>query len=83
MEFLLQSQVKLKPNIIARIRKSKHLKLELMIHFNISNSTLQLWLDTNNTKLTQFGSLLILMDHFNQSIVQDLIIIHQIKTPPM
>ena len=83
MKFLLQSQVKLKPNIIARIRKNKQLKHELMIHFNISNSTLQLWLDRNNTKLTQFGSLLILMDHFNQSIVQELIIIHQIKTPPM
>jgi len=83
MEILSHSKAKLKPNIIAKIRKSKHLKLELMIHFYISNSTLQLWLDRNNPKLTQFGSLLILMDHFNQHIVQELLIIHQIKTPPM
>jgi len=83
MEILLQSQVKLKPNIVARIRKSKHLKIQLLLLFNISPSTLQLWLDKNNSSFTQMNSLELLKEHFELNTIEELLDINHKNPLPM
>ena len=83
MEILLQSQVKLKPNIVARIRKSKHLKIQLLLLFNISPSTLQLWLDKNNSSFTQMNSLELLKEYFELNTIEELLDINHENPLPM
>jgi DNA-binding transcriptional regulator YiaG len=70
--YLSKAQSKLTPSIIARIRKSKQLKIQLLIQFNISPSTLQLWLDKNNSNFTQIDSLLILKEYFELNTIEEL-----------
>ncbi|NQT76524.1 MAG: hypothetical protein HQ565_02340 [Bacteroidetes bacterium] len=79
MENILLTETKLKPEITNKIRKSKKLKMTLMAHFNISNSTLQLWLDKNSGNFTQYGVLRILMSHFDCNDLEDLLSINPKK----
>ncbi len=83
MENNLLTQAKLKPEITNKIRKSKKLKMTLMMHFDISNSTLQLWLDKNSDNFTKYGVLRILMSHFDCNDFEDLLSINQKKQLPM
>jgi hypothetical protein len=79
MDNNLLTQAKLKPEITSKIRKSKKLKMKLMMHFDISNSTLQLWLDKNSDNFTQYSVLRILMSHFDCHDFEDLLSINQKK----
>ncbi|NQT76193.1 MAG: hypothetical protein HQ565_00660 [Bacteroidetes bacterium] len=83
MEILFKSQVKLKPNIIAGIRKSKHLKHQLLILFDISNSTLQLWLDKNKRNFTQIDSLELIKEYFELNTIEELLDINHKNPLPM
>lgn len=47
----------LKPEITHKIRNSKALKGLLIVHFNISSSTLQKWLREDNKNFIQYDSL--------------------------
>ena len=67
----------LRPEVILNIRKSKSLKLNLMLHFNISNSTLQSWLDNNKNNFTQYACLLILKEHLGINDVSNLMSVNQ------
>lgn len=83
MPTILNLQASLKPSINKKIRQSKHLKNALMYHFNISNSTLQLWLNNNSNQFTQYGSLQIIMHALDINKTEDLLTIEQVNEMPM
>ena len=51
-----------------------------MLHFDISGSTLQLWLDKNNISFTQLDSLLLLKEYFELNTIEELIDRREINT---
>jgi hypothetical protein len=69
-------KAKLKPEVIRQIRNSKNLKAQLLVHFDISHSTLQLWLDKNSTNFTQYACLRMLMMQMDCKEVEELMEIH-------
>lgn len=79
MATISDTQAFLRPEFIQLIRSSKSLKHQLMVHFNISNSTLQLWLDRNNKNFTHYDCLLILQLHSGIKQIDNLLSINQIS----
>lgn len=73
MPTILQKQIKLRPEFILETRNSKHIRALLLLYFDISASTLSLWLDHNNNNFTQIGCLEILKHHFDCESVNDLL----------
>lgn len=77
MQIIFQNQTKLRPEIIDDIRKDKQLKSLLLLHFDISASTLQNWLDKNSPNLTQYGFLEILRQYFQADSIDSLLLIYK------
>jgi len=73
MTIILQKQIKLSPEVILKSRNYKSIRTLSLLYFNVSASTLQLWLDRNNRNFTQIGCLEILKCHFDCESVNDLL----------
>ena len=83
MPTILQKQIKLRPEIILKIRKSKHLRALLLLYFDISESTLYLWLSRNSINFSQIGCLEILKNHFECDYFTELLNINPKNVVPM
>lgn len=76
MTNISQFSARLSPETIRMIRNSKSLKRSLMGHFDISTSTLQLWLDRGNKNFTQYDCLMLINHHLGHSDVINLLVIN-------
>jgi hypothetical protein len=77
LPIIFQNQAKLRPEIINEIRKDKYLKSFLLLHFDISASTLQNWLDKSSPNLTQYSFLEILRQHFHAESIDSLLYVYK------
>lgn len=57
--------MKLKPDILLKIRKNKHLRAVMVLELNITHSTLYRWLQFNSIMLTTADCLDIISKHLN------------------
>ena len=64
----------LRPNILLKIRTSRHVKAQLMYYYRIIQRILQLWLYLNMSHFTQYNLLSSLKDYFKENAIEDLII---------
>lgn len=64
--------MKLTPETLQFIRKSKKIKTQLMLQWDISNSTIQNWLNSNNPLLCHPDSLAIISKE-SQILIPELV----------
>lgn len=67
------SRKMLKKNFLNQIRTNKRLKVALMDHFDISNSTLYRWLDENDRSFTEYKSLQLIAGYLGVDDLEDLL----------
>ncbi|HNQ82247.1 MAG TPA: hypothetical protein PKM34_01310 [Bacteroidales bacterium] len=65
--------MKLKLSVNKRIRTNKRLKFALLDYFNISGSTLQRWLDSNDPSFTEYKSLQLIAAYLHVDDVEELL----------
>lgn len=56
-------KAKILPEVIARIRRNKYLKKDIENLLDVSSSTLQRYLDTNNPILTRIDCIVLICNH--------------------